>query len=65
MRWRQADGRDLLYIARDISVSQLALPHLRDAATKRRVIFTRDQFGQNRALPDLLRDTITPYAGQP
>lgn len=51
-------GRDILYIARDISVNKLALPHVIHEDTKRSVVFTMDQFDGNRDLPDLLRDAV-------
>jgi cell filamentation protein len=51
-------SRDLLYIARDRSVNELALPHLRHADTKRVIVMSLDQFEKNRDLPDLLRDVI-------
>lgn len=53
-------GRDVLYIARDLSVNELALPHIQRAGTKRDVMLSMDQFESNRALPDLLRDAIRP-----
>lgn len=53
-------GRDVLYIARDLIVNELALPHIRHAGTKRDVMLSMDQFESNRALPDLLRDAIRP-----
>ena len=53
-------GRDLLYIARDRSVNELALPHIRHAGTKRDVMMTMDQFEGNRDLPNLLRDAVRP-----
>lgn len=53
-------GRDLLYIARDRSVNELALPHIRHASTKRDVMMTMDQFEGNRDLPNLLRDAVRP-----
>lgn len=53
-------GRDVLYIARDLSVNRLALPHLRHDGTKRDVITSMDQLEGNRELPDLLRDVVRP-----
>ena len=53
-------GRDLLYIARDRSVNELALPHIRHAGTKRDVMMTMDQFEGNRDLPNLLRGAVRP-----
>ncbi|MCS8265695.1 Fic family protein [Pseudomonas aeruginosa] len=57
---KSAGGRDVLYIARDRSVNELALPHIQHAGTKRDVVLTMDQFEANRDLPDLLRDAIRP-----
>lgn len=51
-------GRDILYIARDLSVNELAMPHIIHEDTKRSVILAMDQFEGNRALPDLLRDVV-------
>lgn len=55
-------GRDILYIARDISVNKLALPHVIHEDTKRSVVFTMDQFDGNRDLPDLLRDAVKVHS---
>ena len=57
---KAASGRDVLYIARDLSVNELALPHIRHDSTKRDVLFSMDQFEGNRDLPELLRDAIRP-----
>ncbi|KER02600.1 Fic family protein [Photorhabdus temperata] len=57
---RSPHGRDVLYIARDQSVNELALPHLQHDSTKRAVNLTIYQFENNRDLPDLLRDAIRP-----
>lgn len=53
-------GRDLLYIARDLCVNELALPHIVHDVTKRDVLLTIDQLEGNRDLPDLLQDAIEP-----
>jgi cell filamentation protein len=53
-------GRDILYIARDLSVNKLALPHVRHFGTKRDITLSLDQLEGNRDLPDLLRDVIRP-----
>ena len=53
-------GRDLLYIARDLSVNEIALPHLQNPRTVMRIIGTRDRLQGYRALPDLLRDAVRP-----
>lgn len=52
-------GRNILYIARDISVNTLALPHIRSDEVRREVTFMLDQYGGNRDLPDLLRDAVS------
>lgn len=57
---QSAVGRDMLYIARDLSVNQLALPAIRHADTRRAITLSLDQFGSNRNLPDLQRDAIQP-----
>jgi len=59
-RFASPAGRDLLYIARDLSVNALALPHIRHLATKRDVTFSMDMLEGNRDLADLLRDVIQP-----
>ena len=53
-------GRDLLYIARDRSVNDIALKHVQDEQAKRQIVYTMDRLESNRALPDLLRDVIRP-----
>jgi len=53
-------GRDLLCIARDLSVNELALPHIQNASNKRDVVFSMDLLEGNRKLPDLLQDAIHP-----
>lgn len=57
---RSEVGRDLLYIARDLSVNELAKPHVQHENTMRQLILTRDRLDGNRALPDLLRDAVRP-----
>lgn len=54
------DGRNVLYVARDLSVNEIALPQLRSDKTERLVTFTQDRLAGNRDLPDLLRDAVTP-----
>ncbi|MFG1298007.1 Fic family protein [Xanthobacter sp. V13C-7B] len=51
-------GRDLLYIARDLSVNEQALPDVRNHDTRRDVQQALDMFEGNRALPDLLGDAV-------
>ncbi|MGE6606753.1 Fic family protein [Halomonas sp. NPDC076908] len=62
--WSQFDqspsGRDVLYIARDLSVNKLALPNIQNLVTKRDVMLSMDQLEGNRELPDLLRDAVHP-----
>ena len=53
-------GRDLLYIARDRSVNELAKPHVQHENTMRKILHTQDRLEGNRALPDLLRDAVRP-----
>lgn len=57
---RSTGGRNVLYIARDLSVNTLAGPQVRSDATKRQIAFTLDQFEGNRDLPDLMRDAVLP-----
>lgn len=57
---RSETGRDLLYIARDLSVNEIARPHLQNPRTVMRIIGTRDRLRGYRALPDLLRDAVRP-----
>ncbi len=57
---RSPVGRDLLYIARDRSVNDLAKPHIQDEDAMRKIIYTMDRLEGNRALQDLLRDAVRP-----
>ena len=57
---RNAVGRDLLYIARDLSVNELAKPHVQHENTMRKILHTQGRLEGNRALPDLLRDAVRP-----
>ncbi|MDR2881647.1 MAG: Fic family protein [Azoarcus sp.] len=52
--------RDLLYIARDRSVNELAKPHVQHENTMRKILHTQARLDGNRALPDLLRDAVRP-----
>ncbi len=52
-------GRDILYIARDLSVNEIALQTVKNADTKREIAFSLDQFNSNRDLPDLLCDVVS------
>ena len=62
--WSQFDkspaGRDVLYVARDLSVNKLALPNIQNLVTKRDVMLSMDQLEGNRELPDLIRDAVHP-----
>lgn len=53
-------GRDILYIARDISVNKIALTQANSDGTKRDIQFTLDQLGNNRDLHSLMRDIVQP-----
>jgi len=57
---RSPQGRDMLYIARDLSVNQLAKPHLRDFETKRNVDHTELILSGNRDLNALLPELVRP-----
>jgi cell filamentation protein len=53
-------GRDLLSIAWDLSVNEIALPHLQALRTVMRIISARDRLQGHCALPDLPRDAVRP-----
>ncbi len=53
-------GRDTLYIARDLSVNELALKNVKNADTKREIAFALDKYDGNKKLPELLRDCVRP-----
>ncbi|WP_019939917.1 Fic family protein [Bordetella sp. FB-8] len=53
-------GRDQLYIARDLGVNALALPHVQSEATLRKILFSSTRFEDNRQLPALMADAIKP-----
>ncbi|MGN7964218.1 Fic family protein [Brucella sp. 22210] len=53
-------GRNVLYVARDLSVNRLSLPHINDDGIRRDVVLTLDCFEGSRDLPDLLRDAVRP-----
>lgn len=57
---RSAAGRDLLYIARDRSVNELAKPHIQHEQSMRKIIHSVDRLEGNRDLPNLLRDAVRP-----
>ncbi|MDR2034390.1 MAG: Fic family protein [Helicobacteraceae bacterium] len=62
IEWERFDktkaGRDILYIARDLNVNKLALPHIKDINTKRDILYTIDALEGNRDLIDVLQDVI-------
>lgn len=52
--------RDLLYVARDLDVIELALPSIQNENTLREVIQTADRLSGNRDLSFLLNEAIRP-----
>lgn len=54
-------GRDILYIARDISVNTRALPKLQDEGVKRDIVFTMDRLEDNPTLEELLKRIVRPH----
>lgn len=60
-RFNQSEtGRDVLYIARDLSVNTIAKPHIQNDQSLRKIIHSMDCLEGNRDLPHLLRDAIRP-----
>lgn len=57
-------GRDILYIARDISVNKIALTQTNSEGTKRDILYTLDQIGNNRDMHSLMRDIVMPVKDQ-
>ncbi|GHU37385.1 hypothetical protein AGMMS50256_35260 [Betaproteobacteria bacterium] len=55
-----AHTRDLLYIARDRGVGDLAVLEIRDDSNLRAVVFCMDKYEKNPGLADLLQSTIRP-----
>jgi len=53
-------GRDVLYIARDLSVNALAEPHLQDDKTRLAIKTSMLMLDGNRTLPELLTDAVRP-----
>lgn len=53
-------GRDLLSIAWDLSVNEIALLHLQAPRTVMRIISARDRLQGHCALLDLLHDAVRP-----
>lgn len=64
LNWEKLDEnpvtRDILYIARDISVNKIALPFIQNDSIKRDVIFSLDQLGNNRDMQVIMRDIVEP-----
>ena len=58
LRWetfgQSRGGRDVLYVARDLSVNRQALAEVKHADTRRDLTFTQDQLEGNRDLAELL-----------
>ena len=57
---KNTSGRDILYIARDISVNKIALTLAKTDGTKRDITFTLDQLENNRDMHALMKDIIQP-----
>jgi cell filamentation protein len=53
-------GRDRLYIARDLAVNKIAKPGIEHPSSIMRVVGSMDRLEGNRALGDLLADVIRP-----
>ena len=53
-------GRDVLYIARDLSVNELALKEVKNEDTRRQIVFSMDTLEGNRNLSDVLKDAVRP-----
>jgi len=53
-------GRDLLYIARDRSVNEIAYLHVERESTRRAIAMSLAQSRGNRDMADLLRDIVRP-----
>jgi cell filamentation protein len=47
-------GRDMLYVARDLSVNAMAVDRVRNADTRRDIVFSSDQLSDNKDLAQLL-----------
>lgn len=57
---RSEVGRDLLYIARDLSVNELAKAHIQHEHSMRKIVNTMGCLEGNRDLANLLRDAVRP-----
>ena len=57
-RFNKESDRDLLYVARDLSVNKLALPSIKDNTVKRDILYTLDVLDGNPDLHKLLPDFI-------
>jgi len=58
---RDKAGRDLLYIARDKSVNEIAVLHVEGESTRRAIGMSIAWRRGSRDMPDLLRDIIRPH----
>ena len=54
------DGRNVLYVARDLSVNRMAMSCIKNDVTRQRVTLTLDQLEGNRDMSDLLQDAVRP-----
>jgi len=52
-------GRDTLYVARDLSVYELARPQVQHQETMQKLVYGMDRLEGNRTLPELLRDLVS------
>lgn len=59
-RFNSDFGREVLYVARDLSVNEIAIDRASSHTTKQHINTTLLRFDGNRRLPDLLRDAIRP-----
>lgn len=57
---RTDTDRDRLYIARDLSVNKIALPHVNHESTMRALSHALLCLDGNKTLPDLIKDAIRP-----
>ncbi len=60
-RFNRSDaGRDILYVARDLSVNALALSHVQSEQTMRKIVYSNDRLTGNRDLRSILTDAVRP-----
>ncbi|MEG6502344.1 MULTISPECIES: Fic family protein [unclassified Desulfovibrio] len=57
---KNASGRDVLYIARDISVNKISITLAQSEGTKRDITFSLDQLGSNKDMHALVKEIIHP-----